>query len=73
MSFQEAIVSLAARTNSLYTFDEEEKNVAYLIERGKGGKPSESVWRKTFIFREGKVTIKVHGKTLAIKPLSALA
>jgi len=71
MSFQNAIINLASRTNSLYEFDSE--NVAHLIERGKDGKPSKNVWRKTFIFSDGKVTVKVHGKTLAVKPLSALA
>ena len=71
MSFQETIISLAARTNSLYEFTGE--NVAHMIERGRGGKPSENVWRKTFICRGDTVTVKYHGKTLAVKPLSALA
>lgn len=71
MSFQKVIISLASRTNSLYEFDGE--NVAHLIECGKDGKPSKNVWRKTLIFAEGNVTVKVRNKTMTVVPLSALA
>ena len=73
MSFQNVIVSLANKTNCLYKFDPSNENVAYLIERDKRNMPSEKVWRKTFSYADGNVTIKVHGKTLAVKPLAALA
>lgn len=71
MMFRKAIVSLASRTNCAYTFDGE--NVAHLIELGADGKPSKNVWRKTFICSGDKITVKVHGKTLAVMPLAAIA
>ena len=71
MEFKKIIVSLASRTNSLYEFDG--NNVAHLIECDKNGKPSKNVWRKTFILSGNNVTIKVHGKTLTVMPLAALA
>lgn len=69
-NFKKAMIALSVKTNSLLTWD---GNTAFMIERGKNGKPSSNVWRKAFTFDGTNVTVKVRGKVMGIVPLSQIA